>query len=83
MPISWGTSERATDGRMSDLHQYAKWFNAVGYDFSLKNVNSRWQCVAWSRGDVELSYRGEEMQEPVEALHDCYSKMRDLGVAPK
>jgi hypothetical protein len=83
MPLSWGTSNKSTDGRMSDVHQYAKWFDLLGYDFSLKNISGRWQCVAWSRGDCEICFRGEHVSEPVDALHDCYVKMRDLGVAPK
>jgi hypothetical protein len=83
MPVSWGTSDKSVEGRMSDIHQYAKWFDLLSYDFSLKNFSGRWECLAWSRIDDRVCFRGEQMSGPIEALHDCYSKMRDLGMAPK
>jgi len=83
MPVSWGDSPKHIEDRMSDLHQYAKWFNKVGYDFSLSNIGGKWICSAWLRQDESATFTGETMNTPVEALHDCYSNMRDLGVAPK
>lgn len=83
MPSTWGTNDRRSGDRLSDLRQYAKWFHASGYDFSLKSVAGRWECLAWSQGDIELSFRGEATSEPVDALHSCYTKMRDLGIVPK
>jgi hypothetical protein len=83
MPVSWGDSPKQTEDRMSDLHQYAKWFDICGYDFSLKSISGKWECTAFTQGNIELSYRSETTEEPVDALHSCYVKMRDLGVAPK
>lgn len=66
---------------MSDLNQYAKWFSLYGHNFWLNHVDGAWQVTAWSKdtsADVEPIH-GDKKNDPSDALHDCYVKMRNLG----
>lgn len=70
---------------MSDITQFAKWFDLNGMDFQLTNISGMWRCSCWPRTDEEddvddpsrCSYWSSAYCETVwQALMGCYEVVR-------
>ena len=78
MPVLYGHESVSGESMSSSngLTQYTKWFALQGCSFSLTYSSDAWHCRVWV-GESFVS--SEKHDEPVFAMHECYSKMRKNG----
>jgi hypothetical protein len=78
MPVLYGHDPISGESisHSDELTQYTKWFALKDCSFSLTYKDATWQCRVWS-GESFIS--SDQHEEPVLAMHQCYSKMRTNG----
>jgi hypothetical protein len=78
MPVLYGHDPISGESisHSDELTQYTKWCALKDCSFSLTYKDATWQCRVWS-GESFIS--SDQHEEPVLAMHQCYSKMRTNG----
>lgn len=85
MPVIYGQTEREPNTVLTDIGQFAKWFDLNEMDFIIQNIGGRWQCIAWKRertGEVtppsEYLITGAVCDSLSVALLRCYEEVRNI-----